>query len=120
MTANTLAAALTAALLSSCAASPKDIAPIYVSEALYADFSCEQLREALLNTNTVLNMAAVDQSTARAADASGILLVGLPIASMTGRDRTAQVGILKGHAEAIMRAGSANNCGSLAPKISFE
>lgn len=105
------------AVLAGCAARPRDIQPTYVSEIPYQSASCDQLRETLLNVNTALANAASQQDNARASDALGIVLIGLPVASMSGKDAASQVALLKGHAEAIKRAGAAKNCGSLAPKF---
>lgn len=105
------------AMLAGCAARPQDIPPTYVSELPYMSATCDQLRDTLLNVNTALGNAASNQVSARANDSLGVVLIGLPVASMAGKDSTAQVAILKGHADAIRRAGSAKNCGSLAPKF---
>lgn len=108
------------AALSGCAAKPENIAPLYVSELPYMNASCDQLRDTLLNVNTALANATSQQDTARAHDSLGVFLVGLPVASMAGQDAKAQVASLKGHAEAIKRAGAARNCGSLAPIIKWD
>lgn len=108
------------AALSGCATKPENIAPLYVSEVPYISASCDQLRDTLLNVNTALANAVSRQDTARAHDSLGVFLVGLPVASMAGKDAEAQVATLKGHAEAIQRAGSAKKCGSLAPVIRWD
>jgi hypothetical protein len=74
----------------------------------------------LLNVNTALVNASSRQIDARSNDALGVFLIGLPLASMTGKDATAQVAMLKGSADAIRRAGDAKSCGSLAPVITFD
>lgn len=112
--------ALVALMLSACAQNPKNIQALYVSELQYQAYSCEQLRETLLNVNTALGNAHYQQGVARGNDALGILVVGLPVASMTGRDQTSQVAYLKGHADAIQRSGEIKKCGSLAPIIKWD
>lgn len=103
-----------------CAPHPRDIAPMYVSDLPYQSLTCDQLRSELLNVNTALNNTANQQVGARASDAAGIVMIGLPVASMASRDSTAQVAALKGAADAMKRAGAAKNCGSLAPVIKFD
>ena len=114
------AVAVATAMLAGCATHPRDIAPLYVAEAPYQHLTCDQMRDELLNVNTALVNASSRQIDARSNDALGVFLIGLPLASMTGKDATAQVAMLKGSADAIRRAGDAKSCGSLAPVISFD
>ncbi len=115
-----IALALASALLARCAQKHQEITPLYVSEIHYQPFTCDQLRDALLHVNTALGNAAYQQGVARGYDGLGLLAVGLPVASMTGRDSTSQVATLKGHQEAINRAGTKKQCGSLAPVINWD
>lgn len=115
-----IAIALASAFLAGCAQKHQDIVPLYISEIHYQSFTCDQLRDTLLNVNTALGNAAYQQGVARGYDGLGLLAVGLPVASMTGRDSASQVATLKGHQEAINRAGTNKQCGSLAPVINWD
>lgn len=98
------------AALSSCAALPEDIAPLYTSEVPYLQYTCEQLETELFNLNSGISVASQQQSRTRNADALGIYLVGLPVGSMSGRGAEVSVATLKGHYQAAERAIAKKGC----------
>lgn len=110
-----IAAALAAMMvLAGCASNPEDIAPLYTSDRQYEPFTCEQLDGELRNLNTAISVASQQQSRARNSDIAGVLLVGLPVGSMTGRGAEMQVATLKGHYQAASRVMIAKKCPSAA------
>lgn len=97
-------------VLAACAASPESIAPAYVSPMAYHSWNCEQLAaegHRLVSANA--NVAA-QQNQARTGDTVGVILVGLPISSMTGQNVAPEVARLKGEHEAVYRAAIEKGC----------
>jgi hypothetical protein len=98
--------------LSACAASPEDIPPAYVSDATYADWTCEQLAKENMQLSAALANASQQQEDARTNDTVGVIFLGLPIGSMTGDNVAPEVARLKGHTNAVQQAMIRKDCGS--------
>ena len=99
-------------LLTACAASPDSIPPSYVSTMAYRNWSCDQLAEEEGRLQAAYVTAAGEQSDARTTDTYGVLLLGLPVGSMTGENVAAQVASLKGQLDAVHQSETLKNCGS--------
>lgn len=99
-----------AATLAACAPTPESIAPAYVSEVPYRSWTCEQLGEENVRLNQALTTASVAQSNARTNDTVGIILIGLPVGSMSGQSIAPQIALYKGQIEAVHRASIRNSC----------
>ena len=97
-------------LLGACAQSPEDIAPAYTSEMQFKDWSCEQLAEEQGRLVMALTTASAQQQEARSNDIAGVILLGLPVASLSGSNIASQVARLKGERDAIERALTMNDC----------
>jgi hypothetical protein len=97
-------------LLAGCAASPESIAPSYVSPVAYQNWSCAQLAEDEGRLHSAYVMAAGEQSDARTTDTVGVLLLGLPVGSMTGENVAPQVASLKGQLDAVHQSETVKNC----------
>lgn len=95
---------------SACAPTPESIQPAYVSEVPYQSWSCRQLSEETLRLHAALATASHQQSTARSNDIAGVILLGLPVASMSGQSIAPQIARYKGEQEAIVRAMRAKGC----------
>jgi hypothetical protein len=98
--------------LSACAASPEDIPPAYVSDATYADWTCEQLAKENMQLSAALANASQQQEDARTNDTVGVIFLGLPIGSMTGDNVAPEVARLKGHTNAVQQAMIRKDCAS--------
>jgi len=98
------------ALLGACAPTPESIAPAYVSELQYRPYSCEQLGEESDRLNQALATASTQQSKARENDTVGIILICLPVGSMSGQSIAPQIALYKGQLEAVHRASIRNSC----------
>lgn len=85
--------------LAACAPSPSAIAPSSMGNA-YAGISCAQARQALTEEQTKLAALSTQQNGAVAGDAIGVLLIGVPMSSLTGGDHTGDIATSKGKIEA--------------------
>lgn len=98
------------AILTSCATKPEKIAPAYVSDVLYQQLSCEQLRAEQDHVATAMAEAYTRQYRARSNDTVGVLVLGLPVSTLSGGNAAAEIGRLKGEMNAIERAGAVKSC----------
>jgi len=96
--------------LAACAPTPESIAPAYISEVPYQSWTCAQLGEENMRLNQALATASVAQSNARTNDTVGIILIGLPLGSMSGQSIAPQIAMYKGQIEAVHRASIRNHC----------
>ena len=104
-------AAIATLFMAGCAEAPTDIPPQYVSSVPYLDMTCRQLGDERLHLADQLVAASEQQDNARTDDTIGVLLVGLPTASMSGGDVAPQIALLKGEAQAVRQAEYRNRCG---------
>ena len=102
--------AAAAVALGACASKPENIQPSYVSTVPYESWSCQQLGEEQERLSLAYAAAAKQQNTARANDTAGVILLGLPLASMTGHNVAPEVARLKGLQDAVSRASILKNC----------
>ncbi|MDE2007812.1 MAG: hypothetical protein KGI51_14680 [Rhodospirillales bacterium] len=96
--------------LAACAEAPSAIAPEYVSSVPYDSWSCPQLESERANIATALAGASANQDEARTDDTIGVLLIGLPMGSMSGENIAPQIAHLKGQAMAVQEAALRNGC----------
>jgi hypothetical protein len=87
------AAALT--LMSACAQSPGSIEPVSMGAA-YSGVSCEQASIEYASASNALAALSSKQKGAVAGDAVGVLLIGVPVSSLTGGDVSGQIALEKG------------------------
>jgi hypothetical protein len=97
-------------LLGACAQSPESIQPAYVSSVPYESWNCQQLGEEQQHLTEALATASTQQTQARSNDTAGVILLGLPLASMSGENIAPQIAKLKGEQEAVHRATQHNAC----------
>lgn len=93
-----------------CAKNPESIAPAYVSEVGYQSYSCQQLAQEQQRLNEAYTVAEAQQKKARSNDIAGVILIGLPVSSMSGDNIAPQIANLKGQQEAVRKAMIAKNC----------
>lgn len=94
----------------SCAKAPESIAPSYVSEIGYQSWTCRQLGEEQQRLASAYATAAAQQEKARTNDVVGVILIGLPVSSMSGDNIAPEIARLKGEQEAVRKAAITNNC----------
>jgi len=99
-----------AAALGACAKSPESISPSYVSEVGYQAWSCQQLSEETLRLSSAYATAAQQQEKARTNDVVGVILIGLPVSSLSGDNIAPEIARLKGEQEAVRKAMVVKNC----------
>jgi hypothetical protein len=103
-------------MLAACASAPKDIAPAYVSSALYQNLSCDQLRaeaQAVAARAQVANGAQQQNAQQDAAMTGVALVLFWPAAFFMQGDgvQAAEVARLKGEMVAIEQVNNVKNCG---------
>lgn len=105
-------AALGAAIvvMCGCAKSPESISPAYISDVPYRNWSCSQLGQEELRLNEALSVASAQQKKARTNDTVGVILIGLPVSSLSGDNIAPEIARLKGELEAVNRAANLKNC----------
>lgn len=103
-------ATLTLLSLVGCAKSPESIAPSYISDVGYQSWQCKQLAEEDQRLAAALSTASAQQKNARTNDTVGVLLIGLPVSSMSGDNIAPEIARLKGEREAVNRAMKAKSC----------
>ncbi|WP_245427728.1 hypothetical protein [Pleomorphomonas carboxyditropha] len=103
-----------AAALGGCAKSPESIAPSYISEVGYQAWSCPQLSEETLRLSSAYATAAQQQEKARTNDVVGVILIGLPVSSLSGDNIAPEIARLKGEQEAVRKAMVLKNCAAAA------
>ena len=107
---NMLLSVVAASALSACAKSPESIQPAYVSEVGYHSWSCRQLGAEAGRLRTALATASVQQENARTNDTIGVILIGVPVSSLSGDNIAPQIARLKGEQEAIRKASITKRC----------
>lgn len=96
--------------LAACAKTPESIGPAYMSEIPYKPLTCQQLGEEDARVQNALVTASQQQSNARSGDILGVILIGVPVSSMSGDNIAPQIANLKGQREAIQRTMLEKGC----------
>lgn len=97
--------------LSGCATHPDSISPRKINPAKYAQGTCTQLEAEHYRLANHLKDLKIAQLDKRTTDTAGVLLIGLPLGSMTsGGTYTEAIEITKGEMVAIQDASSAKAC----------
>ncbi|WP_245256691.1 hypothetical protein [Hyphomicrobium denitrificans] len=107
-----LGIAIFALFVSACAKSPDSIAPAYISEVGYQNWSCPQLAEESNRLSAALSSASIQQENARTNDTVGVILIGLPVSSLSGDNIAPEIARLKGETEAVRKASMSKGCGT--------
>ena len=99
-------------VLAGCAKAPESIGPAYVSEVPYEAYTCKQLATENQRLQEAYAVAAQQQNNARSGDVAGVILLGLPVSSMSGDNIAPQIANLKGRMVAVQKVMIEKNCGS--------
>lgn len=105
-----LICSIAAIAIAGCAKSPDAIAPAYVSPINYQNLDCGQLAQEDARITDALLRASKQQENARTNDAVGVLLIGLPVSSMSGDNIAPEIASLKGQRDAIRRQRLEKRC----------
>ncbi len=101
---------LAALITGGCAILPEAIAPVEMDNAPYMTWNCEQLCREDAQLTAVLAGESDAQRRCRNKDTAGLLFVGLPVGSLTGCRRTAEIARLKGELQALQHAAEKMEC----------
>lgn len=101
---------LIVATVGACAQKPEAIQAAYVSPTTYSGFSCSQLRAEAVRVDAAYTRAAAQQNKARSNDTVGVILLGLPVSSLSGENVAAQIADLKGRRETIQQTQISKGC----------
>ena len=96
--------------VASCASAPEYIKPALVGPEKYQAYTCEGLAAERNRVQDAYNEAAKKQNKARNDDALGVLLIGLPVDSMSGKNLAKVIALLKGELAAIQETADAKSC----------
>jgi orotate phosphoribosyltransferase-like protein len=100
----------TALFLTACAKSPESIAPAYQSSFIYENLNCAQLGQESQRVGSALAAASTQQNNARSNDIIGVVLIGLPVSTLSGDNIAPQIAQLKGAQNAIREARMKKKC----------
>jgi hypothetical protein len=78
----------------------------------YQGWSCQQLGEEAARISSALATASQQQTQARGNDVVGVILIGLPVSSLSGDNIAPQIANLKGQQQAVQQTMIAKNCSS--------
>jgi hypothetical protein len=96
--------------VTACAKSPESIAPAYVSEINFQHWNCVQLGEESARLSQALAQASTQQENARTNDTVGVILIGLPVSSLSGDNIAPEIARLKGETEAVRKVSIGKGC----------
>ena len=105
-----VAVSLACLAAASCAKKPESIAPAYVSTVPYESWTCTQLAQEVVRVDAALTTASDQQEKARGNDVAGVILLGLPVSSLSGDNIAPQIANLKGQKNAIEQTMILKNC----------
>ena len=105
-----LVAILAITLTVACATSPEDIAPQYTSGDQYRGWSCEKILAERKRVVADLSTSTAKQEETRSDDIAGVILLALPVGSMSGEDQEPQIARLKGERDALDRIKTQQKC----------
>jgi len=98
--------------LAGCAKSPESIAPAYVSPLAYKSYNCDVLTSEHARVTGALASASAQQEKARGNDIAGVILLGLPVSTLSGDNVAPQVAQLKGEKETLEKTMIEKSCKS--------
>jgi hypothetical protein len=95
--------------LTACAQNPESVSANQVSDISYRPLSCADLAIEAARLNAALTQASKQQQ-AQAGDGVGVVLIRLPISSMTGGNVAREIARLKGELGALDRIAARKRC----------
>jgi len=105
--------------VAACAQTPESVQPAYASDVPYLSYTCQQLGQERARLSAALATAFTQQNETRSGDITGVILLGLPLSSMSGGDIAPQIARYKGEIEAVDSASRKKSCvAPPAPQVS--
>ncbi len=98
------------AVCAGCAMRPESVKPAYISDMTYRDWTCEQLGQEQTRLAAALASSCDAQRQARSGDTWGVILLGLPVSTLSGNNQASEIARLKGELQALQRAATLKNC----------
>lgn len=95
---------------SACAKQADQIPAADIGPNTYMGASCSQLNTTKLQLGQNLETLTAAQKSAASGDAVGVLLLGLPLSSMSGNDKETDIAITKGKIQAVETARLQKRC----------
>ena len=89
------------AVVAACAPPPDQIKAADIGPNPYAGYTCQQLVQKRNDINARLTQLSDKQLDAMAGDSFSVLVLGLPLASMSGANEKDSIATAKGHIQAI-------------------
>lgn len=96
--------------LAACAKQPENIAAVPMSANAFASYSCSDLAATRLTTSQTLENLSSSQRSAATGDALGVLIIGLPLSSLAGSDREAEIAVARGELQALDQQLARGGC----------
>lgn len=93
---NAIFAVASAIALAGCAQSPKSISAAYISPNQYTGLSCKELSDEGQRADAALTQASAQQEQAHGSDVASVILIGVPVSTLSGSNVAPQVASLKG------------------------
>jgi len=100
-----------AIFLTGCAKAPEAVVPQYVSPLQYQHYDCDQLAEEISRNEIAIAEASQQQRRARNNDIIGVILIGLPVSSLSGSNVADYLGRLKGERDTLATVATEQRCG---------
>lgn len=104
------ALAIVALMAAGCAKTPDTINPSYISPNQYASYDCKMLALEEERLQTALDTASKEQTNAHSQDVAGVILLGMPVSTLSGANIAPEVARLKGELQAAQRMGIQKKC----------
>lgn len=105
-----LTLSVTALIAAGCAKRPDAIAPTAMPTETYAGLECKEINDTLITERNKLATLSAAQNSAANADAVGVFLVGIPLASLTDGDKEGLIAVAKGKIQALESAKLRKGC----------
>jgi len=98
------------AILAGCATDPDNIAAADIGPNPYTGQSCRSLAAEETSLTANLENLSANQRQARSGDTVGVILLGLPLSSMSGNDVETEIAVTRGRLQAVDEAQQARGC----------
>jgi hypothetical protein len=98
-------------VLGACAKQPDAIPAADIGPNPYTGHSCKMLAQERVKVSNALANLSATQKGAATGDTIGVLLLGLPISSMTGADSETGIAVAKGRLQAVDAVRAQKSCG---------
>lgn len=102
---------IAALVATGCAKTPESISPSYISPNQYAAYDCKMLALEEERLQAALDTTSKEQTNAHGQDVAAVILIGMPVSTLSGANIAPEVARLKGELQAAQRMGIQKKCG---------